>query len=363
MAAASAGAYPRNMFRGHLTLVLALAMGGTAALVGAARVHPLISTSLTIRAVAQDGDHIAWISGPCNSVRVRARGGGSPTVVGNALSVDCGPVVPPRLALAGSRALWTNTSAGNNVYTDVMTGSPGRRQRRLEQTVGASGGGDGDYFTDLAGDGSTLVYSTVTMTMLDTCIDPGTPCLYFVDSGRVKRVVGRTVRRVPNVPPAVTLAVSGCRLALVVAAHDSPYPDPSPSGRVEVRNATTGTLVLGFTVSGTALDVALGQRILAVLVRRLHQPVHGGLVIESRAATTGAVIGNTAVPTNATNLSVASSQVVRVGRSIRILDAVTGETRELAVATSTPIGLSAEGRWAVWAERRGRARIVSVPFD
>ena len=59
-----------------------------------------------------------------------------------------------------------------------MTGAPGEHQRRLEQTVGSSGGGGGGYFTDLAGDGSTLVYSTVTMTQLDTCIDPGTPCFY-----------------------------------------------------------------------------------------------------------------------------------------------------------------------------------------
>ena len=164
------------MSRGRLTLVLGLTtIAVPAALAGAARPHPLYSTGLVVRAVAQDGERIAWVSGPCYSVRIGGRDGGRAKVVGNASSVDCGPIVPPRLALAGTRAIWTNTSAGNNVYTDVMTGAPGEHQRRLEQTVGSSGGGGGGYFTDLAGDGSTLVYSTVTMTQLDTCIDPARP--------------------------------------------------------------------------------------------------------------------------------------------------------------------------------------------
>ena len=80
----------------------------------------------------------------------------------------------------------------------------------------------------------------------------------------------------------------------------------------------------------------------------------------------GAWIGATGVPVNATgSLSISGRDVVfRSGRSIRLLDAATGDSGVLAVATSTPIGLSAEGRWAVWAERvGGRSRIVSVAFD
>lgn len=354
------------MPRGRLTLLLAFAaVVPPVALAGAARVSPLYSTASAIRAFAQDGARIAWVSKPCDSVRVRGRNAGAPKVVGNASSVDCGPIVPPRLALAGARALWTNTSAGNNVYTDVMTGAPGQRQRQLEQTVGTNGGGDGDYFSDLAGDGSSLVYATVTMTQLDTCIDPGTPCAYFVDSGRVKRVVGKRARRVPNFPPVVRLAVSGRRVALIVAAHEATSGDPSPSGLVEVRDAITGNRVAGFTVDTTPIDIALGPTIVAVLVRRRGQPLSNGLVIERRSGRTGAVIGSTAVPRSATDLSISGRRVVfRAGRSIRLLDALTGSLRELAVARSTPVGLSAEGRWAVWAERfRGRSRIVSVAFD
>ncbi len=354
------------MARGRLTLVLGLAaVVAPVALAGATRVHPLYSTPLAIRVVAQDGTRIAWVSGPCYLVRIRGRNGGPVEVVGNASSVDCGPIVPLRLALAGARALWTNTSAGNNVYTDVMIGAPGERQRQLEQTVGSSAGGDGDYFTDFAGDGSTLVYSTVTMTQLDTCIEPGTPCSYFVNSERVKRVVGKAANRVPHVRPAVKLAVSGRRIALIVAAHETPDPDPTPSGLVEVRDAITGTRVSGFTVESTALDVALGPNIVAVLVRRIHQPLVRGLVVECRAARNGALISDTAVSEKATALSISGGDVVfRVGRSIRLLDAVTGDVRELAIAKSAPIGLSADGHWAVWGERfRGRARIVSVPFD
>ena len=118
----------------------------------------------------------------------------------------------------------------------------------------------------------------------------------------------------------------------------------------------------GFTANGLPVDVALGPRYVVVLVEGRCLRCR---LIESHAVRNGAWIGATGVPVNATDLSISGRDVVfRSGRSIRLLDAATGDSGVLAVATSTPIGLSAEGRWAVWAERvGGRSRIVSVPFD
>jgi hypothetical protein len=283
-------------------------------------------------------------------------------VLGNASAVACGPTSTPPLALAGTRALWVETEAGNEEYDHVVTGAPGQRQRELAMTVGSSLGGDGDYVTDIAGDGATLAYSVVHMRRLDTCIDPGTPCNYFADSGRVRRVVGRSTRLVPKMPPTVKLAVSGRRIAVVVASPKGPDPQVTPTAWVEVHDAVSDALVTSFAANGLPVDLGLGPRYVAVLVngRCLHCRL-----IEWHSARSGKSLGVTSVPLNATDLAMSGRNVVfRSGRSIRYAAALDEQARLIAVAASTPVGLSIEGGRVFWGERvRGTSRIVSVAVD
>jgi hypothetical protein len=327
---------------------------------GAAPPRPLVSMRGTLWGVAQDGGRIAWTSGGCYAVHIRSLASNRQARIGDARPVECGPVDTPDLALAGRRALWTLTQAGNNVYTEVMTGRAGTRPRRLEEVIGASAGSDGDYVTDVAGDAPTLVYSVITMSFLDTCIDPGEPCDYFVDGGRVRRVVGRSTRRVPGLPPALNLAASGRRIALVVAAHETPDGYPRPSGAVEVRDAVSGAALSRVTVAGAPSQVALGATYEVVLART----ASGERLLRYRWSD-GALLGSTAVPRNATNLGIAGRRIVlSSGRAIRLVDAATGAVRTVARARSNPIGVSIEGRRLVWGERLGRrSRIVAVAVD
>ena len=341
-------------------LFAALVLAATATVAAAATIKPLATSTKPVVRLAADGDRIAWISGSCDTVRIRKLSRRKTVSVGDARVADCGPTVPPLLALAGGRALWVLTSTGNNVYRDVLTGAAGERQKRLSQIVGASSGGDGEYLTDLTGDGATLLYSVVTMTMLDTCVEPGTPCEYFVTGGRVRRVVGRSTRAVPKAPPAIRISAQGHRYAAIVAAHDSASPEPTPDSRVEVREVATGAIVTRVVITGRPLDLALGPSMIAVLTQG-----SSGRRIELWGVRNGAGGASIAVPTNASDLSISARDVVyRSGRAIHVRDGVTRRDRRVAIARAAPVGLTIEGFRVIWAENtRHGNRIVWVPFD
>jgi hypothetical protein len=337
---------------------IATAVVAFVASAGASPVRPLVSTRLAIQTLAQDGNRIAWMSGGCYAVRIRSLATRRTTVVGNAEVTTCYTVERPLLALAGGRALWVVTEAGNNVYADVVTGTARSRNRPVEQVIGASGGSDGDYVTDVAGDGPTLVYSVISMSFLDTCIDPGTPCEYFVTGGRVMRVVGSSPHRIPRLPPALALAASGSRIALVAAAHDAPGGGAVPSGEVDVADAASGAVVARVAADGAPLDVALGASVLAVSAKTAPHKY----AIEGFRADTGERLARLDVPARPDDLGVSGPLVLyRVGRVIHVFDAVSGDVRTVAVAKTAPRATSIEGRRVVWAERsHGRSRIVEA---
>ena len=329
-----------------------------AASAGASPVRPLVATRLTVQALAQDGSRIAWMSGSCYTVRIRSLATRRTAVAGNADATTCYSVEPPLLALAGRRALWVVSEAGNNIYADVVTGTARSRNRPVEQVVGASGGSDGDYVTNVAGDGPTLVYGVISMSFLDTCIDPGEPCEYFVTGGRVMRVVGSRAVRIPHLPPAVDVAVAGRRVAVLVAAHEATASGPVASGRIELHDAVTGALVRSIQLNRTPSDLALGSRALAVV-----EEAKGELPTVTRfSLATGAMTARVPLMRRPSDLSVSGRLVLfRVGRHIDVVEPTRNTFRTVALATSTPLGLSFEGRRIVWAENgRRRSRIVGA---
>ena len=254
-----------------------------------------------------------------------------------------------KIAYGRGRALWTSVEVGNFVYEDVRVGAPGEQARVLEQVIGLSGAADGDYVTDTAGGGATLAYSVVSVGVLDTCIDPGTPCDTFIRSGRTMRVVGRRAVRVPGVPPAVRLAAGGGRIAVDVAAdHDGEK--PVRAGTIEVRDAAFGRCTAAIKTTGNVLELALSKDVLAVLVSR-----GGRKVIERYAPKGGRLLGRTPVYGNAHGLAVSGTRVVFLsGRTIRQVGAGI-----VAVAASPPVAVAVDGSQVVWAETSGeRGRIV-----
>jgi hypothetical protein len=326
-----------------------------------------------IDAFAQEGGRIAWIGGPCYAVHVRTLSTGRQRVVGSAAGwgdIDC-YAVDLVFALGGSRAVWGGyNDSSNHSYGGVKTGALGSRPRildGLELTYYIWG----EYLTDAAGDGSTLVYSLVSVDLanpdqdLDQCLPR---CLWRVDGGAVKRVVGRTATRLPNARPSVAISASNGRVALV-PADLSERRDPTPrsvsGGPVEIRDAVTGAPVTTFAPSGTVTDVALSGRRAAVLVES------GDLKrIAIYDATTGSLRRSTNVPAStASEIDIAGRRVVfSTGRQVRLFSAATGGKRLLWTASARPIELSIEGRRVGWAENvrgggrtTGRIRAISLP--
>ena len=83
----------------------------------------LVRTSAPIEAFAHDAPVIGWISGSCRGVHLQNLLTSSRATIGRASIAACDPTVPPHLAVAGQRALWTQTPVGNFVYVNVMVGS------------------------------------------------------------------------------------------------------------------------------------------------------------------------------------------------------------------------------------------------
>jgi hypothetical protein len=242
------------------------------------------------------------------------------------------------------------------VYADVTTGTGNRDARMLEEVVGGSGGGDGEYVQAVAGSGSTLVYSVLAESYTDGCIYPGTPCEHSV-GGRVMRVVGRNARRIRGLPPSLDLAVGGGRIAVVAAAPTSPDWGAVPSGWIEVHDASTGALAARFQPAGKVLELAVSREVVALLVSS-----GGRRQIERRDAATGALLGTTPVFPSADDLSVSGRRVVfRTGRVLRLLDAATGTSRMLTARRVVPVDPSIEDRRVVWGENaRGRGRVLAL---
>ena len=90
-----------------------------------------------------------------------------------------------------------------------------------------------------------------------------------------------------------------------------------------------------------------------------------GKRIDRFDADTGMLLGTRAVPARtAAELDIAGRRIVfRSGRTIYVMDAVTGATRVLARRRVTPVGLSIEGKRVAWAENvSGRGRMQAVVF-
>ena len=202
----------------------------------------LVRTSAPIEAFAHDAPVIGWISGSCRGVHLQNLLTSSRATIGRASIAACDPTVPPHLAVAGQRALWTQTPVGNFVYVNVMVGSlSSARSRRVEEIVE-----DTQEFAGfaVAGEGTTLAYSLRRVENVGPCPDP-CPYVNSVNSGvGVRRVEGRNPVQVSGASTALALASAFGRIALApINTVPGERPIEPSNGIVELRLADSGELL------------------------------------------------------------------------------------------------------------------------
>jgi hypothetical protein len=336
--------------------------------------HTLLTTKTAIRAFAQDSGRIAWIGAKWH-VDVRGTGRRPKTLlVGTAHPFPGNGGVPSQLALAGARVLWTRHGGGNFLETSVWVRKAGARPAPKMVFLAAAlrDGGPGGFFGPIVGVGSTLAYTDVDY----ECVDPN-DCSELAEqpspSNGVFRVTGTTgITQLPVVVPGATeLAVSGNRIALLpspeqVAAtqlSNPDFPPPAPAGTpVEIRDATTGSLVAQFTPPGTVRALAFSGSVAAVV----DELADGTRNIERYDATTGALLGTTDDIAVGDTLSASGHTLVYAvgGGKIEALNLTTGALRVLGVSPRSPIGLSVVGKrvaWAVNLHGHGRVLALTLP--
>jgi Tol biopolymer transport system component len=196
-------------------LIAALAAQGAAAKTVSLRLPPaktLATVPGLVESFGQDGDHLVWAqTGRCGrQVELRTLSTGASRF----LDAPRGPMcqasesaggLQPRMALAGTRALWAYMSASLSHYNySLFTAAPGDRREREVAGMSIEGGleddGSGLRVVPVAGHGGTLVFA-------DINTDSGSP------SG-IYRVVGRQVKRVAGTKLAFAVAAAGRRFAL-----------------------------------------------------------------------------------------------------------------------------------------------------
>jgi hypothetical protein len=333
----------------------------------------LLTTMTRIRAFAQDSTRIAWI-GQKWHVDVRGTRRRPKTVLAGTAHPFLGNGGgTSQLALAGARVLWTRQDGGNLLETNVWVRKAGARRAAKLVFIASSvrEGGPGTYFGPVVGAGSTLAYAAVDY----ECVEEN-DCSKLAEqsspSNGVFRVTGTTgFKRLPAVVPGATeLAVSGNRVALLPAPEQvdvtqiSPgsAPPAPPGTPVEIRDASTGSLLAQFTPPGTVRALALSGTVAAVV----DELADGSRNIERYDTITGNPIGTTTGVAAGDSLSMSGNTLVFSvgGGKIEAMDADTGAQRVLAVSPGAPIGLSVTGKrvaWAVNVHGRGRVLALTLP--
>jgi hypothetical protein len=311
----------------------------------------------TIHKFAQDGDFITWIGGRHYVVHLRSVSGRSRWVLGNAgVGGAVGAQSASTLVLGGKKVVWVKYAGVMTREAGIYTARPGQKKPTLVDALGVDGYyGMGRYLAGLAADGEgTIVYGDARLQcdLRKDCTD------WSITGGGVHRIVGTKSSFQPpidGIPPAFAIAASVGRVAVVPAVVTDSLRGrwgAQPNGTVDVYNLS-GQRLARVVPQGTVRDVALSWPTLAVIVGRSD----GTTVIERYDAARGELVGTTTMP-GARDLAIGTGGIVfRVGKTIYTIRA--GKTAALWRATTTPIGLSIEGKRVAWAAS-GRIKALNL---
>lgn len=355
------------MRKGLIGGVVAVLLCATAAS-SAPAPQTIVAERGLIRGFARDGQHIGWATyrprAKCfSAVTHRRLNGGVATSLVSRSGFTCGHEVGLQLvlrlpfAVAGNQALWVLSESGNDVYDHVIHGVVGRPDRELDLFRYSASNYDGDRFADLAGAGRTLVYGWYEVVITDdSCAGE---CRWEVRKGGVRRVVNRRPVTIPGTPPALLVATNGPRVAIVPAQGEATrFGIPYERRGVEVRDVESGRVVSSFRARRNVLDLALGDKVVAVLIG-------GPLRIQLYNARSGQFLGSVSVPRETTAIAASGGRLVlEARREIHLLDLETGRLRRVVEARSNPLGASVAGDRVSWAQNvdgLGYVRSLAVP--
>jgi hypothetical protein len=312
----------------------------------------------TIHKFAQDGDRIAWVGGRHFDVHLRGVSKRRGWLLGHA-----GPnFKAAALVLGGTRAAWLQYSGVLSREVSITAARPGLKPTNID-TLSAMDfydGLPGRHLTDLAASGETILYAEAQV----TCWGDISECeLTGGAVRRVQRLDGhRAPRLIPGVPPALAIATTGRRMAVVPAVLADPHgPDltAAPNGPVDVYDLS-GHRLAQVAPEGTVSEVALSWPDLAVIVTR----PDGTTAIERYDAAHERLIATTSTPDttrDATDLSIGTGAIVfREGNTIYRWWDTGSSPSVLWRSHGKPVGLSIEGRRVAWAAN-GRIRALTLP--
>ena len=312
----------------------------------------------TIHKFAQDGDRIAWVGGRHYDVHLRGASQRRSWLLGHA-----GPnFKAAALVLGGTRAVWIQYSGVLSRQVSITTAKPGLKPTSID-TLSAMDfydGLPGRHLTDLAASGETILYAEAQV----TCWGDISECELTGGGVRwVHRFDGySTPPLIRRIPPALAIATSGRRIAVVPAVLEVPQgPDLTalPNGPVNVYDLS-GHQLAQVAPQGTVEEVALSWPDLAVIVTR----PDGTTAIERYDAAHERLIAATSVPDatrDATDLSIGTGAIVfREGNTIYRWWNIGSSPSVLWRSHGKPVGLSIEGRRVAWAAN-GRIRALTVP--
>jgi hypothetical protein len=345
-----------------VVLIAAPAAGSSATRTG---VKVLVSTKTPIAAFAQNGGSVAWgvehARGCKAALHIRVLATRKERVVFAPRCYDYPFYQPQLVGLAGGRTLWLAGDIvshwGDDTYL-LVAGAGATRAHRFAYVPQQSGGGE--WVTAIVSDGTTLDYGFVN----SGCNLNEGSCDSYPITGAAFALTGTTRRAVPQSGPALDIAVSHNRIALLPASLSGTAADqwstPPADDPLVVRSLATGSLVVQIPPAGGSFhEVALSGNTVASFVTR-----SDGLHLERYDASNGQLIDSTLVPASSSNLSLAGGRAVfQSGRKIELIAAGSTTVTTLAVAAADPIALSVSGNRVAWAENsRGAGRIVAVVF-
>jgi len=333
-----------------------LGSAGTAPAADAAGIITLARTPHPVVSFAYDGGRIAYDTSPCvfgarptpfhvlrigrSDIRFAQHGAGC-----------------VRVGLGGTRVLWEVAVDGEAFISSFWTvgtdAPPAVRLQTFDSTAVP-----GSLSGPIAGDGGTLAYSWTTYDFQNptTCNQNGTGCALVVTGGGVRTVDGTTQTRVPNAPPAAAMDVASGRVALVRQVVGQRL--STQWNTAEVRDASDGSLISSFTVTGAIGSIAIAGNSVAVLVR-----AGGGVKhIEVHNATTGARTNSLLIASNAVGpIDMSGAGILfRRGRLLYIGSRFDTSRAPLLAIRGTFAGYGLEGTRVAFAENLNGHGLIRI---
>ena len=217
--------------RGKLVLVptvkLLAAFAGRHALAATStQPRTLVAAPRQITAFAQSSQALAWTSSD-GRVRMKRLPTGKSTVVGRIDSQE--RAFGSWLAISGTRVVWAWDSGGNSNATSIVSGGLGLKQGPVTYLNGGGPNvGDGQRFSGLGGDSSTLAFGWVDercnlpFGICELC-EPLDSCSLVVAGGGVS-IVTATAKppTLPGITPPALFALAEGRVALAQPGRRHP---------------------------------------------------------------------------------------------------------------------------------------------